>query len=297
MSAACRRSSAWLLAACVALTACSSHDTHTVKQASLDSITTSHLHLGDTANPFRSTGHTYGAPTGKIRIANLLELHGQPSGLVDIYDVRQPDSSTAPLIKHLAFGQISAYVSPRGSGPGSPSNLYLFQADKKTGALPFGTNIDNGGFQSTDQLTIALGPSNMGGSEAAIGEVYVEEAGKRLNKMVADSETALQAGRGLLIVRAANSNIDTLPEQYLMIDGTCPTPTYVGSVMLFPISPGAHTLGLVTSPHGRVLKSCAGHAPTSTISENVAAGQRYVVWMYGMPGDGFKVTAAPVAGS
>jgi hypothetical protein len=38
------------------------------------------------------------------------------------------------------------------------------------------------------------------------------------------------------------------------------------------------------------------HAPTSTLSENVAAGQRYAVLIYGMPSDGLKIVAAPIAG-
>jgi hypothetical protein len=45
-----------------------------------------------------------------------------------------------------------------------------------------------------------------------------------------------------------------------------------------------------------VLQSCAGHAPTSTLTENVAAGQRYAVLIYGLPSDGQKIVAAPIAG-
>ena len=280
------------LAAILALAACSSRDARTVAQAHLDTLASSRLGTTDTANPFKSTGHTYGPPTGKIRVANLLEINGQPSGPVDLYDVPHPDSTATPIIKHLAYGQISDYVSPRSGAAGSRSNLYLFQADQKTGTQPWGTNIDQSGFEPTDQLTVALSPT----MSNQIGGVYVDEGGKRLNSMVSDGETATQGSGGLLVVSAANSMIDTLPQQYIMIDGACPPPKFVGSAMLFPIAPGSHTIGLVTSPHGRTLQSCAGHAPTSTLTENVAAGQRYAVLMYGMPSDGQKIVAAPIAG-
>jgi hypothetical protein len=294
MSPTSRRSAAALLAAVAALAACSSRDSRTAMQANLDSLTAaSRPHVTDTANPFRSTttARSLGPPTGKIRVANLLEIHGQPSGPVDLYDVRRLDSTDTPIIKHLAYGQISDYVSPRAGGAGSRSNLYLYQADQKTGTQPWGTNIDHSGFEPTDQLTVALSPT----MEDQIGGVYIEEGGKRLNDMVSTGETTTQGSGGLLIVSAANSMIDTLPQQYIMVDGVCPTPKYVGSAMLIPIAPGSHTIGLVTSPHGRVLQSCAGHAPTSTLTENVAAGQRYAVLIFGMPSDGLKIVAAPIA--
>jgi hypothetical protein len=294
MSPTRRCSAAALLAAVAALAACSSRDSRTAMRADLDSLTAaSRPHATDTANPFRTTSasRTYGPPTGKIRVANLLEINGQPSGPVDLYDVHRLDSTDAPIIKHLAYGQISDYVSPRSGGAGSRSNLYLYQADQKTGSGPWGTNIDQSGFEPTDQLTIALSPT----MENQIGGVFVEEGGKRLNDMVSSGETAAQGSGGLLIVRAANSMIDTLPQQYIMVDGACPTPKYVGSMMLFPVTPGSHTIGLVTSPRGKMLQSCEGHAPVSNVSENVAAGQRYVVLIYGMPRDGLKIVAAPIA--
>jgi hypothetical protein len=296
MSPASRRLTGLVLVTCAGLAACSSRDTRTVNRSQLDSTLSplaKRLASVDTANPFRSTSttRTLGPPTGKIRVANLLEINGQPSGPVDLYDVRRLDSTDTPIIKHLAYGQISDYVSPRAGGAGSRSNLYLYQADQKTGAQPWGTNIDHSGFEPTDQLTIALSPT----MENQIGGVYVEEGGKRLNDMVSTGETTTQGSGGLLIVSAANSMIDTLPQQYIMVDGVCPTPKYVGSAMLIPIAPGSHTIGLVTSPHGKVLQSCAGHAPTSTLTENVAAGQRYAVLMYGLPSDGQKIAVAPIA--
>jgi hypothetical protein len=291
MPASRRAAPAFLLTLCIAVAACSSRESRTAMQTSVDSLTASHLQGIDTANPFRSTGRTYGPPTGKIRVANLLEINGQPSGPVDLYDVRRPDSTDTPIIKHLAYGQISDYVSPRAGGAGSRSNLYLYQADQKAGTQPWGTNIDHSGFEPTDQLTIVLSPTD----NNQIGGVYVDEGGKRLNDMVSNGETATQGSGGLLIVSAANSMIDTLPQQYIMVDGACPTPKYVGSAMLIPVAPGTHTIGLVTSPHGKTLQSCAGHAPISMLTENIGAGERYAVLMYGLPSDGQKIVAARIA--
>jgi hypothetical protein len=115
MSPACSRPFAALLAACVALSACSSRDSRTAMQANLDSLTAaSRPHVTDTANPFRSTttARTLGPPTGKIRVANLLEIHGQPSGPVDLYDVRRLDSTDTPIIKHLAYGRSRTTCRP-----------------------------------------------------------------------------------------------------------------------------------------------------------------------------------------
>jgi hypothetical protein len=295
MPASRRLAAASLLTACAALAACSSHDSRSAERSdanNLDTLVASRLHAADSANPFGATKRTYGPPTGKIRVANVLEINGQPVGPVDLYDMPHPDSTDTPIIKHLAYGQISDYVSPRSGGAGSRSNLYLFQADQRTGTQPWGGNIDHSGFEPTDQLTIALSPT----SSNQIGGVYIDEGGKRLNDMVSSGETAVQGSGGLLVASAANFMIDSLPQQYIMVDGACPPPKFVGPNMLFPIAPGTHTLALVTSPHGKVLQSCAGQAAKSPLTENVAAGQRYAVLIYGLPSDGQKILAAPIAG-
>lgn len=249
-----------------------------------------------------SGGHRYGQPTGKIRIANLAEMNGKPIGPVDLYDVRPDrDSTAAPIIKNLAYGQVSEYVSPRAGDnyQGSPSQLYLFQAGQKTGKLPYGTNIDNSGFQATDQMTIALGPSDLG-----IGYPDIVEAGKRKAPGI-DSTRAVPAGQALLITLQANMNvIDSLPELYLTIDGACPLatnftnkhPTSVGTEVHFPVTPGTHTLGVVTSPRGHGILDCNGKTPVpgSTSTATVAAGQRYIVFIYGLMSDGLKTSSAAI---
>ena len=67
------------------------------------------------------------AGTATIRVANVYELMGQAGGPIDLYDVRLPGPSDVPLIKNLAYGQISDYVSPRFDFSGY-SMLWLFPA-------------------------------------------------------------------------------------------------------------------------------------------------------------------------
>jgi hypothetical protein len=235
------------------------------------------------------SGHQYGAPTGKIRVANLLELAGKPSAPVDLYDVRNPDSTTAPLIANLAYGQLSPYVSPRGGDPGFPSNLYVFAAGTKKPQPPFSTSIDNSGFKATDQMTVALGPSKMLDGLAFPALV---EAGAR-NPHWIDSSRAVPAGKALLIGLQANTNADSLPYFYLVVDGTCPIAMAMGTEQHYLIAPGSHTIGLVTAPSG--ITDCNGKPPVGTSTVSVTAGQRYIVFVYGLASDGYKTLAAPIS--
>ncbi|HLB08733.1 MAG TPA: hypothetical protein VK617_04315 [Gemmatimonadaceae bacterium] len=294
---------------------CSDKKSDKLSKATADSITAALSKLGDTAGIVHSSGgHKYGAPTGKIRVANLLEIDGKPSGPLDLYDVRDPDSSMTPLISHLEYGTISPYVSPRGGDnfAGSPSNLYLFPANLKKATKPFGGNIDNGGFGPTDQLSLALGPSKGFAGGASVSIFTIVEGGKRQSTKQADTANAIPAGQALLVVRAANTSADSMPEQYLVIDGTCPhapndrnvvgdaahyktIPSSVSGTFYHPVAPGSHTLGIVTSPRGHGLLTCNGKTPASTTSFTAEAGKRYLAWVFGEPSDGFKVVTAPIA--
>ncbi|MEO7039697.1 MAG: hypothetical protein ABI186_06665 [Candidatus Elarobacter sp.] len=296
-----------------AIAACKDKDPSHLSRSVGDSLSSAVTTLGDTSPLLNPSGHKYGPPTGKIRVANLLDIDGKPSGPLDFYDVRKPDSSSVPIIKSLEYGKLSDYVSPRAGDPcdDCTSNLYYFSAGVKQATRPFGGSIDNGGFKSTDQLTIAIGPSKGFSGTASAAFITIAEAGKKLDAPHADSETAIQGSGALLIVRDANMHVDSMPEQYLVIDGRCPhaandfngsgdkgayskQPSTVSNTLLFPIAAGTHTLGVVTSPRGKRLITCSGHAPKSTTSLSVAAGKRYVVWVYGQPSDGVKVLTAPV---
>jgi hypothetical protein len=292
----------WLPVALLALAACSQKkQAPSVSQSQADSIVNAlQKKFADTTFGRSTSGHKYGLPTGKIRVANMVVLNGQTGGPVDLYDVPRPDSTSVPLIKDLAYGQVSDYVSPRAgdSGATRTSNLWFFPAGTKTASFPYGTNIDHHFYEPDDQITVALGPSSMG-----IGFPDLDEAGKRLNSY-RDSLRIIPAGQALLVLLQANVNADSLPLLYLMIDGTCPLttvypknthPTSLGTDINFGVTPGAHTLSIVTSPRGHGLLNCNGKTPGAATPITVTAGQRYAVIVYGVPSTGFKIVTAPIA--
>jgi hypothetical protein len=303
MPTPCRRSIAHATRAvllCAALAACSSKESGTAQHASSDShpLVLPKIDSSATAMGVGTSQHRYGPPTGKIRVANLFQIGGKPFGPVDLYDVMHPDSATKPLIANLGYGQISAYVSPRAGDnyQGSTSNLYLFPAGQKTASRPFGFNVENTGYLTADQVTVVLGPSS---TPQAISSSDVSEEGLRIPQAQQDSQHIVPAGMALLIVRDADVDLDTLPEEYIVIDGTCVhAPNAPGKlpmgVGIYPIAPGAHTLGVVTSPRGSGLVDCKGKRAKSTTPLTVQAGRRYLALMYGLPDEGFKVVAAPI---
>ena len=303
MPLASRQSLGWLVALVTALTGCSGGHAKNQQQAMADSIASTVGSFADTTTGPLTTRQRYGAPTGKIRVVNALDMGGKPFGPVDLYDVRTPDSAEVPLVSHLAYGAVSAYVSPRAPNPGPrwSSNLYVFPAGQKQAASPFGEVVAAAGFDSTDQVTVALGPAAGLSGQPAIAKTDIIEEGNRLSQPMADTSHMIPAGQALLIVRAANDLGDIHVEQYLAIDGSCAhapnrtEPSTVSTTLYFPVAPGTHTLGVVTSPEGEGLLNCKGKAPGTTTSLDVQAGHRYVVFVYGVPSDGFKVAAAPIS--
>lgn len=298
-----------LAATCLTIAACSGHESHTVQQARLDSVSSALGRLGDTAHLFAAaSGHRYGAPTGKLRVANLRDPSGHTGEAIDIYDMAHPDSAAVPLVRNLGYGQISAYFSPRAGDPyaGSPSQIYDFPTGTRQASLPFGTNMDNSGFVAGDQLTLAVGPSSMFGGGAGMSEVTLIEEGKRIPRELEDTVHAIPAGHAMLITRTVNDNVDSMPEQYLAVDGKCPQtttdsramgfakPVAENALMHFPIAPGSHALAVVTSPRGHGLTTCGGHAPGQATTLSAEAGHRYLALIYGQPSDGIKVLAASI---
>jgi len=281
---------------------CSSSESNAARKATADSIASALSKLQDTLHPFAQSAAsqpTSGPPTGKIRVVNLIYLGDKPAGALDLYDVNRPDSTAKPIITNLAFGEVSAYVTPRSpsSYPGVPSNLYMFPAGSRTVALPYGA-LENSGFVQGDQVTVVLGPSSMGAS--GISRFDVAEEGKRIVKERQDAQHAIPPGQALLLVRDADGNIVTsLPERYIMIDGNCPQPAdgpqyRPGTEGRYPLAPGAHTLRVVSALKGKALVKCSGGTLGAPTTLTVQAGRRYLALMYGVESDGFKVVTAGI---
>lgn len=304
-SASCRRSFAcvWHAALlCALLAACSANESGAARKATADSVVTAISKLQDTLHPFgqpSASSPASGPPIGKIRVANLIYLGGKPSGPLDLYDVVRPDSTVKPLIANLAFGDISAYVSPRAPSnyPGLPSNLYMFPAGSRTVALPYGA-VEVSGFVQGDQVTVVLAPSSM--DSPGITRFDVAEEGKRIVKARQDEQHAIPPGQALLLVRDADQSVITsLPERYIMIDGACPRQPDMpqnlpGTEGTYPLAPGAHTLRVTTPPKGQGAVKCSTETAGAVTTITMQAGRRYVALMYGLQSDGFKILAAPI---
>ncbi|MGH7634099.1 MAG: hypothetical protein ACRENC_10250, partial [Gemmatimonadaceae bacterium] len=122
---------------CALLAACSSSESNAARKAAADSLVSALQNVQDTLHPFgqaAASKPSSGPPTGKIRVVNLIYLGDKPAGALDLYDVNRPDSAAKPIITNLAFGQVSAYVTPHApsSQTGATSNLYLFPAGSRT---------------------------------------------------------------------------------------------------------------------------------------------------------------------
>ncbi len=256
-----------------------------------------------TTSPFSSgSGATQmGPPTGKIRIANLIALNGQPGPAMDFYDVLHPTAADTPVIKDLQYGEISDYVTPRAPTAGAPSNLYIYPAGSLTKTdLLSGSNISPSGYVDGDQLTTAIIASSF--SVASFGEAQITEAGPNVSPA---ADLSAPAGKGVLLTETtASGDSSTLPLQFLLVDTACPLakgsdiPTSLGSgepPTVLPVSPGHLTLGVVTSPPGRGLTSCDGKAASGTTTTvDVSANQQIDVFVYGDPSSP-KILTAPVA--
>lgn len=287
---------------CALLAACSSSESNAAKKAAADSVMSALSRVQDTLHPFGQAAASQpasGPPTGKIRVVNLIYLGDKPAGPLDLYDVFRPDSTAKPIITNLAFGQVSAYVTPHApsSQPGATSNLYMFPAGSRTVALPYGA-LEMSGFVQGDQVTVVLGPSSMGAS--GISRFDVAEEGKRIVKERQDAQHVIPAGQGLVLVRDADRSITTsLPSHYIMIDGSCPQPAEGPQFMpgvegRYPLAPGAHTLRVVSALKGKALVKCVGGTLGATTTLTVQAGRRYLALMYGLESDGFKVVTAGI---
>jgi hypothetical protein len=133
----------------------------------------SRLSASDTSAPSRATVCTYGPPTGKIWIANLLEINGQPSGPVDLYDVHRPESTDTPIITHLAYARspTTSRLAPAelDSRAICTSIRRIRKQERSRGAR----TSTRAGFSRRTSSRLRLSPTGTN----QIGELFVEEGG------------------------------------------------------------------------------------------------------------------------
>jgi hypothetical protein len=258
-----------------------------------------------------------GPPVGRIRVVNLYLLPtSKPGPALDFYDTSHPGASDKPLISHLAYGQVSAYVSPRAGEPLNMvtidyANLYMFPAGSKKFGAPIdfvqaGTNISNAGWVKGEQQTIVMGSGDQFGSLkspsfAAVDEVEPPKSDNGQTELIKPP-----AGMGLLV-----SNVEGLVEDTskyggvdLRIDGRCPDnilvatnkpandssdPTSPATISNynaanFPLSVGHHTLNVVDEPgpgSGLLQKQCQAAPAVTTTAVKISTSAPTVVFIYG----------------
>jgi hypothetical protein len=240
-----------------------------------------------------------GQPTGKIRVVNLVSADGQPGGPIDLFDVFHPTKSDVPIIKDLAYGQVSDYVSPRAGGPGNPSQLFAYPAGslQPSGAFT-GGNLSQSGWTADQQVTVVLMP---GTSSASFGSKELDDAPSGGGSQ---ATATVPAGNATVVTWNADVNLPNAPNVYLTVDGNC-APALDQSADqpgtldgTFAVPAGTHSLGVLTTPPGSglTMQQCAGQAasPAGTESLTAPTGGRVDVVGYQDSGGAWKLLVAPV---
>jgi hypothetical protein len=260
------------------------------------------------ASSFKAQGfEPAGPPTGKIRVANFFLVgRAKPGPALDFYDTQQPSNTDKPLISHLGYGQISAYVAPRSDA--GYSNLYIFPAGSKSSGKPLdglrsGTNISNSGWVQGQQETVVMGTSTDVNQPtfATVAEVEPPKS--------ADLKSALlkpAGGKGLLAVNVSGLVEGTAKfgDVDLRIDGTCPdndlttgkpaqdsnNPTTPASIANynaadFPLAVGSHKVNVVPEPgpgSGLTQQQCQSAKASASVAVKVSSTPATLLFIYGV---------------
>jgi hypothetical protein len=253
-----------------------------------------------------------GPPAGKIRLANFYAPNGQPGPAIDLYDLSQPSGSDKPLVAGLAYGQVSAYVSPRTGGNGSTyNNLYIYPAGSQTYKQPIdgmqsGGNISQSGWGAGLQGTYVLGTNAQGANGSP--NVSFQEFDEIMPGNAAVSLPSAPPGGAVIAVNDYGvPQGDTIPLVEVRIDGVCPavgrSPTS-GAVVLsqingwtFGVSPGSHTVDAVVDPApgaGLTADQCKAAPAAASTTVTAAEGSPVLVLFYGPTIHDIRVVSVPV---
>jgi hypothetical protein len=253
-----------------------------------------------------------GPPAGKIRLANFYAPGGQPGPALDLYDLSRPGSSDKPLVADLAYGKVSAYVSPRTGGNGDTyNNLYIFPAGSQTYGQPIdgmqsGGNISQSGWQAGLQGTYVLGTNAQGASGSP--NVSFQEFDEIMPGNAAVSLPSAPAGGAVIAVNDYGVPAgDTIPLVEFRIDGVCPaigqSPSS-GAVVLsqingstFGVSTGSHTVDAVVDPapgSGLTADQCKAAPAAASTTVTTPAGSAVLVLFYGPSIQDIRAVAVPV---
>jgi hypothetical protein len=253
-----------------------------------------------------------GPPTGKIRLANFYAPNGQPGPALDFYDLSHPGANDKPLVADLAYGQVSAYTSPRAEGNGSGyDNLYIFPAGSKTYGQPIdgmqsGTNISQSGWQAGQQATYVLGTNAQGPSGSP--NVSFQEVDEVMPGNASVSMPSVQPGGAVIFVNTFGvPQGDSVPQVEVRVDGVCPAdeqnptsgPVVLSSIngLGIGVTPGSHTVDAVVDPapgSGLSADQCKAATSAASATISAAAGTPVLVLFYGPSMTDLKIVSAPV---
>jgi hypothetical protein len=253
-----------------------------------------------------------------------------PSGTtgptLDIYDNLALGSSASakPIISGLAYGTVSAYVTPHYE---SPNVMHVILTALPAGSAPtdttdaqqiWGTD-DGSNVQVTVVLTaerddvIGTSPPPLAGLSFS-GSV---EKGSDPNDGMGPLAPATPAGQGELLASTAPIDSTTLgapPGYYLFIDDSCTPPLNgdpnqpglptieaidgeapVSSFALFAAAPGSHSVSVVAWTSSDA-PTCDQLTPKQgTTTQSIIAGQQILAFVYGSSATDVHVLLAPVA--
>lgn len=272
-------------------------------------------------------GASSGSVSGvRLRVVNTFLPSGTTGPTLDIYD-NSPNALTAsskPIISGLAYGTVSAYVTPHYAGPNVKSVLL---AALPTGSAPTDTmdaqqiwGTDDG---SNAQVTVVLTAdrnSIIGASPPPLSGLSFSgcvEKGSDPNDGMGPLAPTPPSGQGEFLASTAPIEATTLgsgPGYYFFIDDSCTPPLNgdtnvpgvpyifavdgeapVSSFALFAAAPGSHSISIVASDNSTTPPCSALTPMQGTTTQAVTAGQQILAFVYGSSATDVHVVLAPIA--
>jgi hypothetical protein len=307
---------AGLVAATALLAAC-----HTTTSSPPAAPTTTGGALSSAAPPAGGGSGGGTASTANIRVANFFAPQGQAGPGVDIYDVSLQGQAATPILTNVTYGTVSAYVQPHLL-PNAGKEVILTAlptgedpvAQKSDGTEIGGLIDDGSGAQATIVLT-ADGNDATGGPTSIIGlsDSMRMEKGDDGQGGKGPAAPAITDGSSEFLVDDTALPDNLNPSLFLMVDASCTPPingdpnepglplvfaaatsTIQSAFALFPTTPGAHQVSVVSWPDsaGPTCKQLT--QLQSTTSVTTTANQQVALYIYGSTLDALHIAVAPI---
>lgn len=260
------------------------------------------------------------APAGSgpsVRFVNLFAPKDITVPALDIYDAQLTGQAATPIVKNLAYGSVSAYVTPAAQSDSPVLMLYGLPAGedpvaKAADATAVGQVTADG---SQSQVTFVLTQSGDGSAGSSLMgrlgfRTVVEKGGGDTGS--GPVAPPPPAGKGEILVDTSSVS-DTSLSVYLMIDDSCDPPLngnkqmgqlpYAAAVdgeppvsdfAVFATSPGSHQVSVVARSGGQAPTCAQLTNKQSTSTVQVDAGAQILAYVYGSSPTDLRIAYAPV---